>query len=216
MDRISRFIIIIGGGSASGKSTLANLLVKSFKEKGIESLVIPTDNYYKDLSNLPFDVRAKMNFDDPYAIEYHLLISHILMLLRGCEVESPVYDFATHTRSDATQKLSPTPVIIIEGLHALCYEELRVMGNLKVFVDIPDDIRIIRRILRDTKERKRSIDSIVEQYLNTVKPMYEKYILPTRKYADIVVNGEDIYNSVQIILSHPKVKTHVDNLLEKF
>ncbi len=216
MDRISSFIIIIGGGSASGKSTLASLLVKSFKEKGIESLVIPTDNYYKDLSNLSFDIRAKMNFDDPSAIEHQLLISHILMLLQGYEVESPVYDFATHTRLGKIKKLSPTPVIIIEGLHSLCYEELRVLGNLKVFVDVPDDIRIIRRILRDTKERKRSIDSIVEQYLNTVKPMYERYILPTKKYADIVVNGEDVHNSVQIILSHPKVKTYVDDLLTKF
>ncbi len=212
MDRINCFIILIGGGSASGKSTLANLLSNYLKKIEITSLIIPIDNYYRDLSHLPIEIRAKNNFDDPSAIEYRLLIFHLLELLKGNDIEAPIYDFTTHTRLNNLQALKPAQIIIVEGLHALCYEELRNIGNLKIYVDIPDDIRVIRRILRDIKERGRSIESIVEQYINTVKPMYEKYILPSKDYADIIIDGQNIAECLHLILSHPKLKNFIENL----
>lgn len=212
MDNLRTFIILIGGGTASGKSTLAKLISKSFSEMCVKALLITTDNYYKDLSHLPIEERAKTNFDEPNAIEHQLLISNLVNLIKGIEVNAPLYDFTTHTRSKNLVKLKPSPVIIVEGLYALYYEELRALGNLKIYVDVPDDIRVIRRILRDINERNRTLNSVIEQYINTVRPMYISYILPTKRFADIVVNGEDIYGSLATVMNHPKIKTYVENL----
>lgn len=212
MDNLRTFIILIGGGTASGKSTLAKLISKSFSEMCVEPLLITTDNYYKDLSHLPIEERAKTNFDEPSAIEHQLLISNLVNLIKGIEVNAPLYDFTTHTRSKNLVKLKPSPVIIVEGLYALYYEELRALGNLKIYVDVPDDIRVIRRILRDINERNRTLNSVIEQYINTVRSMYISYILPTKRFADIVVNGEDIYGSLATVMNHPKIKTYVENL----
>ncbi|MCX8064396.1 MAG: uridine kinase [Candidatus Hydrogenedentes bacterium] len=215
MDILNSFTILIGGGTASGKSSLARLISASFSEKGINSLIIPTDNYYKDLSHLPFEERTKTNFDEPNAIEHQLLISDLSRLLKGLAVNAPTYDFTTHTRLKESTKLEPSQVIIIEGLYALYYEELRTLGNLKIYVEIPNDIALIRRILRDTKERNRSLESIIEQYLKTVKPMYEKYILSTKKFADLVISGENLHQALDTIMNHPKIKDYIANFISE-
>lgn len=179
-------IIGIAGGTGSGKSTFTNRLRDRF---GDDITVIYHDNYYKQHDDIPFEERKKLNYDHPDAFETDLLIEHIRKLRNGESIECPVYDYTMHNRSDQTVRIEPRKIILIEGILLLADPRLRNLLDIKIYVEADADERILRRILRDVKERGRDIDNIVEQYLTTVKPMHYLYVEPTRATADIVINS---------------------------
>lgn len=179
-------IIGIAGGAGSGKSTFTNRLRDRF---GDNITVIYHDNYYKRHDDIPFEERKKLNYDHPDALETDLLIEHIKRLRNGESIECPVYDYTVHNRSDKTVRIDPRKIILIEGILLLADPRLRSLLDIKIYVEADADERILRRILRDVKERGRDIDNIVEQYLTTVKPMHYLYVEPTRATADIVINS---------------------------
>ena len=179
-------IIGIAGGTGSGKSTFTNRLRDRF---GDNITVIYHDNYYKRHDDIPFEERKKLNYDHPDALETDLLIEHIKKLRNGESIECPVYDYTVHNRSDKTVRIDPRRIILIEGILLLADPRLRSLLDIKIYVEADADERILRRILRDVKERGRDIDNIVEQYLTTVKPMHYLYVEPTRATADIVINS---------------------------
>lgn len=180
------FIIGIAGGSCSGKTTFTKKLKEVF---GNEIAVISQDNYYKECGDVAVEERLKINHDHPDAFETELLIEHLNMLKCGQTVESPVYDYITHNRSDRTIEIEPSKIIIVEGILVLYDEALRNLFDIKIFIDEDADVRILRRILRDTKERGDNMESIIENYLKTVTPMYRQYTEPTKIFADIVLNN---------------------------
>ena len=179
-------IIGIAGGTGSGKSTFTNRLSDRF---GDNITVIYHDNYYKRHDDIPFEERKKLNYDHPDALETDLLIEHIKRLRNGESIECPVYDYTVHNRSDKTVRIDPRKIILIEGILLPADPRLRSLLDIKIYVEADADERILRRILRDVKERGRDIDNIVEQYLTTVKPMHYLYVEPTRATADIVINS---------------------------
>lgn len=179
-------IIGIAGGTGSGKSTFTNRLKDEF---GDEVAVVYHDNYYKRQDNLTFEERKKQNYDHPDAFETSLLIEHIGKLKNGESVLCPVYDYSQHNRSDETVRIEPRKIIIIEGILVLADPRLRELLDIKIFVEADADERILRRIVRDVKERGRDLDNIVQQYLTTVKPMHYMYVEPTKARADIIINS---------------------------
>ena len=179
-------IIGIAGGTGSGKSTFTNRLKDEF---GDEVAVLYHDNYYRDQSHLTFEERTKTNYDHPDSIETELLIEHLNELKKGNAIECPVYDYSQHNRSDKVTIVEPKKVILLEGILVLADERLRNLIDIKVFVEADADERILRRVIRDVKERGRDIEGVVEQYLTTVKPMHYLYVEPTRSTADIVINS---------------------------
>ncbi|HGA2597464.1 TPA: uridine kinase [Streptococcus agalactiae] len=196
--------IIIGvtGGSGGGKTSVSRAILSNFPDQKIT--MIEHDSYYKDQSHLTFEERVKTNYDHPLAFDTNLMIEQLNELIEGCPVDIPVYDYTKHTRSDRTIRQEPQDVIIVEGILVLEDQRLRDLMDIKLFVDTDDDIRIIRRIKRDMEERDRSLDSIIEQYTEVVKPMYHQFIEPTKRYADIVI-PEGVSNIVAIDLINTKV-----------
>lgn len=179
-------IIGIAGGTGSGKTTVARSVIDRLGPGKVT--FISQDNYYKDNPHLTFEEREKINYDHPFAFDNGLLIEHLALLQQGKSAFAPVYDFTVHARSkDETLELKPRNIVIIEGLHVLSDENLRKLLNIKVFVDTDPDVRILRRVVRDIEERGRSIKSVHDQYLGTVKPMHEAFIEPSKKYADIII-----------------------------
>jgi uridine kinase len=195
-------IISIAGGSASGKTSVASNIIKSLYSKNLHTKVtlLNMDSYYRDLSFLSLEDRKKINFDHPDSIDWVLFHEHINLLLQGKSIKKPIYSFIEYTRLSSYEVVSSNPVIIIEGLFSLYDKEIRKLSNIKIFVEAPDDIRLIRRIQRDIKERGRDIDSIIDQYLNYVRPMYVKYIEPTKKYADVVIQNENSFQAALDLL----------------
>jgi len=189
-------VIVIGiaGGTGCGKSTLIKRIKEEFDER---ITILSHDFYYKQHNDIPFEERKKLNYDHPDAIETDLMISHIKELVKGNSIERPVYDFTIHNRVDETVTVKPAKVIIVEGILIFENKELRDMCDIKVFIDTDADVRIIRRIIRDVNERGRTLDSIVNQYLTTVKPMHEMFVEPTKKYVDIII-PEGGYNLVAL------------------
>ena len=188
-------VIGIAGGSGSGKTTVLRRIVEAFGPDQIA--VLEHDAYYRDLSHLPFEARTQVNFDHPDALETSLLRAHLEALLAGQPVEKPVYNFTTHTREPYTVRVKPRPVIIVEGILVLAEPELRELMDIKLYVDAPDDVRLIRRIRRDMQERGRSIESILEQYERTVRPMHLEFVEPSKRLADVIIPGGG-YNQVAI------------------
>ncbi|MBQ1457837.1 MAG: uridine kinase [Butyrivibrio sp.] len=180
------FIIGIAGGTGSGKSTFTNRLKHIFKD---QVTVLYYDNYYRAHDDLPFEERKKINYDHPDAFETDLLLEHLKMLKAGKSIECPVYDYTQHNRSDEVTVVNPSNIILLEGILVLADERLRDQMDIKIFVEADADERILRRVVRDVKERGRDIDNIVDQYLTTVKPMHYLYVEPTKMYADIVINS---------------------------
>ncbi|MDD6661003.1 MAG: uridine kinase [Lachnospiraceae bacterium] len=176
----------IAGGTGSGKSTFTNRLKDRF---GDEITVLYHDNYYKRHDDLPFEERKKLNYDHPDALETDLLVEHLKKLRNGESIECPVYDYSRHNRSDKTIRIEPRKIIVIEGILLLADPRIRDLLDIKIYVEADADERILRRIVRDVKERGRDLDNIVEQYLTTVKPMHYLYVDPTRAKADIVINS---------------------------
>ena len=181
---MSTILIGIAGGTGSGKTTLTRHLKEHF---GQEVTVISHDNYYKRQDGKTYEERAKVNYDHPSAFDTDLLIEHLRQLKAGHSIQCPVYSYSDHNRTDRTVEIFPTKVIIVEGILIFQNPTLRDMFDIKIFVETDADVRILRRALRDVEERGRTLQSVVTQYLTTVKPMHEQYVEPSRKYADIVV-----------------------------
>ncbi|WP_071131680.1 uridine kinase [Enterococcus timonensis] len=203
MAQIKRPIIIgVTGGSGSGKTSVSQAILNHFPKQ--EIMMLEQDSYYKDQSEMPFSERLTTNYDHPFAFDTQLLIDHLQKLLHYEAIEKPVYDYAAHTRSKEIVRQEPKEVILLEGILILEDKRLRDLMDIKVYVDTDDDIRIIRRIKRDMQERDRTLDSVIDQYLSVVKPMYHQFIEPTKRYADIIV-PEGGQNHVAIDLIATKV-----------
>ena len=198
-------IIGVAGGSGSGKSTLTRLLKEKF---GAAVTLMNHDDYYKAQDDVPFEDRCKRNYDHPDAFDTDLLIAHLKALKAGLPIECPVYDYSQHNRSKETRVVDPAPVILVDGILILENKELRDLFDIKIFVDTDADVRVLRRIMRDTKERGRSLDSVINQYLNTVKPMHEAFVEPSKKYADIIVPAGG-RNPVVLKMIENRLREHI-------
>ncbi len=200
-------IIGIAGGTGSGKTTLTKAICKQFA--GSVS-VIYHDNYYNRNDSITFEERKKLNYDHPNAFETSLMVKHLTELRGGQHVECPIYDFTEHNRSDKTTLVKSERVIIVEGILVFAEPLLRELMDIKIFVDTDADTRILRRLMRDVDERGRSVQSVVEQYLATVKPMHEQFVEPSKRFADIIV-PEGGKNLVAIDMILNKIKRHLEN-----
>lgn len=199
-------VIGIAGGTGSGKTTLMNRLIERF---GAEVSVLSHDNYYKRHDELSYEQRCLLNYDEPDALETDLMARHLDRLRRGESIQCPVYDFTLHNRSDETVTIVPKKVIIVEGILIFTDKQLRELMDIRIFVDTDADVRLCRRIKRDVNKRGRTLESVLEQYQNTVKPMHEKYVEPSKKYADIVV-PEGGKNLVALDLIMGRIKRHLE------
>lgn len=179
-------IIGIAGGTGSGKSTFTNRLKEAF---GDAVAVVYHDNYYRRHDEIPFEERKKMNYDHPDSLETELLVEHLNKLRKGESIDCPVYDYSRHNRSDRVVRIEPKKIILVEGILLLADARVRELLDIKIFVEADADERILRRIVRDVKERGRDLDNIVQQYLTTVKPMHYLYVEPTKATADIIINS---------------------------
>ena len=196
-------LILVAGGSASGKSTVVEEILD---RAGIEDvLILKHDDYYHDQSDLPLEVRYLTNYDHPSSLDNQLLIKHLKDLMDGHSIDKPVYDFVNHTRSLEIEHIQPKPIIIVEGILILEHEQIRDLSDINLFVELDDDTRFIRRMLRDMKDRGRSLESIISQYEKTVKPMFHKYIKPTKRYADVIIPN-DRKHDIAVDLIVTKIK----------
>lgn len=198
-------VIGVAGGTGSGKTTLTLRLKEEF---GDDVAVVYHDNYYKAHGDLPYEERAKLNYDHPDAFDTDLMIADLAALRRGETIHCPVYDFTVHDRSAETVEIKPTKVVVIEGILIFQNEALRNLMDIKVFVDTDADVRILRRIMRDVKKRGRSLDSVVSQYLTTVKPMHDEFVEPSKRHSDIVVL-EGGHNLVALDMIVQQIRGHV-------
>jgi uridine kinase len=196
-------IIGICGGTGSGKTTVANRILESVSAD--EVVFIQQDSYYRNLTDLPLDYRNVANFDHPDALDNDLLVNHVRKLKAGEAIELPLYDFKTHSRLHETRLVEPKPIVIVEGILIFADPRLLEQMDIKVFVDTPDDIRFIRRLRRDLAERARTVESVIEQYLATVRPMHMQFVEPSKRYADVII-PEGGHNLVSIDLLSGKIR----------
>ena len=208
MNTIKPKVIGIVGGSGSGKTTVTKRIIEELSKEKV--VLIEQDYYYKNQDHLTMEERIKTNYDHPDAFDNELLCTHLSELVNGKTVEMPRYDYVNHTRSKETVMQDAKEVIIIEGLFGLYSKAIRDFMDIKIFVDTPSDIRILRRLLRDMNERGRSVDSVINQYLTSVRPMHEQYIQPSKQYADIII-PDGGYNDIAVDILITKIKS----LLEK-
>ena len=199
-------LIGVAGGSGSGKTTIAHNLVKVFSDE--EAILVEQDAYYRELEDLSLEERAKVNFDHPSSIEFSLMKKHLENLKNSIAIERPIYNFKTHSRDDKKLKINPSKIIIVEGILIFSIKEIRDLFDIKIFVDTDADEMLLRRIERDISERGRSFQTVKEQYLKTVKPMYLEFCEPTKRYADIIIprGGE---NTVAINMVISNLKRHL-------
>ena len=201
-------VIAVAGGTGSGKTTVANEILQRV---GAEHIAyIPHDAYYRDLSHLPPHERDQVNFDHPDSLETELLIEHLKELRAGRTVEIPEYDFTTHTRTQRTRRVEPAPVVLVEGILVFVERELRQLFDVKLYVDTDADVRFIRRLRRDIEKRGRSVESVCEQYLSTVRPMHMEFVEPSKRHANVII-PEGGFNEVAIEM----VAARVRGLLEE-
>ena len=199
-------VIGIAGGSGSGKTTLMKNLIEKFSGN---ITVISHDNYYKRHDEMTYEERCLINYDEPRAFETELMVAQLEQLKNGKAIDCPVYDFTVHNRSDQIMTIQPEKVIIVEGILIFADRQLRDLMDIKIFVDTDADIRICRRIKRDVNKRGRSLESVIRQYQDTVKPMHEKYVEPSKKYADIVV-PEGGKNQVALAMIEGSIRSHLE------
>ena len=210
---VKPIIIGVAGGTASGKSTVAEAILERVGREHIA--YIQHDSYYRDLSHLPLEERARMNFDHPDALETELLVEHLRQLQAWQPIEVPIYDFATYTRSGRTRRVEPRRVVLVEGILIFVDKQLRDMMDIKLYVDTDADMRFIRRLQRDMRERGRTLESVIRQYLETVRPMHLEFVEPSKRYADIIIPSggfnetaiEMIVARIQKLLSAETEKT---------
>ena len=198
-------IIGLAGGTGSGKTTITRRLMQRF---GADVSVIYHDNYYKEHHNMPYEERAKLNYDHPDAFDNELFIRAIRDLKAGKDVVCPVYDYSVHDRSDKTIVVKSAKVVIVEGILIYASKELRDLMDIKLFVDTDADVRILRRIKRDVRDRGRSLESVIDQYLTTVKPMHEQFVEPSKRYADLII-PEGGHNKVAMRMVVARVQSHI-------
>ena len=203
-------IIGISGGTGSGKTTVANRILESVSAS--EVVFIQQDTYYRNLEDLPLDYRQIANFDHPDALDNDLLIDHIRKLRAGEAIELPLYDFRTNSRLNETRRVEPKPIVIVEGILIFADARLLEQMDIKVFVDTPDDIRFIRRLRRDVAERGRTVESVIEQYLVTVRPMHMQFVEPSKRQADVII-PEGGHNLVSIDLLSGKIRERLASTL---
>lgn len=208
MGRMEPVIIGLAGGTGSGKTTVAVDVKSRFSAKNV--LILPHDSYYRDRSDLPFDEREKLNYDHPSAFENELLVEHLRKLRNWEPIDRPIYDYETHSRSEQTLKEKPAEIILLEGILVLESEQIRSLMDIKIYIDADSDERFIRRLLRDMKERNRSADSVIEQYVATVRPMHLQFVEPSKRYADIII-PEGGHNVVAIDLLTTKIRDVLRN-----
>lgn len=194
----------ICGGTGSGKTTITNRLIEALSEDSV--LLLQQDHYYKDTPHLPLEERAKQNFDHPESVDTQLLVSHVRALREGQAIERPVYDFTQHRRVPATVHLEPRPALIVEGILIFENPALRNLCDIKIFVDTEADLRFIRRLRRDIRERGRTVESVIDQYMATVRPMHMEFVEPSKRYADVII-PEGGYNEVGIDLVIQKIRS---------
>ena len=199
-------VIGIAGGTGSGKTTLMNNLINEFRD---HVTLLSHDNYYKRHDELTYEERCRLNYDEPAALETDLMAAHLDQLRRGEAIDCPVYDFTQHNRSDKTIRIVPRKVIIVEGILIFENKELRDLMDIRIFVDTDADVRLCRRILRDVEERGRSLESVLSQYQNTVKPMHEMYVEPSKKFANIIV-PEGGKNFVALDMITGRIRRHLE------
>ena len=201
-------VIVIGvaGGTGSGKTTLVKALVNRF---GDNISVLSHDNYYKRHDEMSYEERTKLNYDHPDAFDTDLMIGHLRALKAGRAIDCPTYDYTVHNRAEEVLHIEPRRVIVVEGIMIFVNKTLCDEMNIRIFVDADADVRLCRRIRRDVKKRGRTIDSVIEQYMTTVKPMHEQYVEPSRKYADIVVL-EGGHNLVALEMIMQRIQSHID------
>jgi len=197
-------IIGISGGTGSGKTTVAQKIISSIGQSKV--VYLQQDSYYRNLDDMPLDFRHQVNFDHPEAFDGELLLSHLEALRAGQCIEHPVYDFATHTRRPGTVRIMPLPVIIVEGILIFYDAQMRRLMDLKIFVDCDADVRFIRRLERDIRERGRRVESVMEQYMTTVRPMHLQFVEPSMRYADIIL-PEGGFNEAGIDLITGKIRS---------
>jgi uridine kinase len=199
MAKHTPFLVGIAGGTASGKTSVAKKLAEEMKAHAV---LIDLDSYYRDLSDLPFEERRVFNFDHPDAFDFPLLSKQIDDLLLGKPIEKPIYSFVEHTRTKQTTKVKPAPVILLEGILVLDNPALRERCNMKLYVDTPDDVRLARRLMRDIHERGRSFETVIEQYMSSVRPMHHGFVEPSKRFADLIIpHGGDNAVAVQMLVS---------------
>jgi len=203
-------IIGICGGTGSGKTTVANRILEAVSAN--EVVFIQQDSYYRNIKDLPLDYRQVANFDHPDALDNDLLVNHVRRLKAGEPIELPIYDFKTHTRMVETRLVEPKPIVIVEGILIFSDPRLLEQMDIKVFVDTPDDIRFIRRLRRDIAERGRTVESVIEQYLATVRPMHMQFVEPSKRYADVII-PEGGHNLVSIDLLSGKIRERLASAL---
>ena len=201
-------VIGIAGGTGSGKTTLMSNLIQEFSE---DVTILSHDNYYKRHDELTYEQRCLLNYDEPAALETDLMAQHLQQLRQGHAIDCPVYDFTRHNRSDDTIHLVPRKVIIVEGILIFENKELRDLMDIRIFVDTDSDVRLCRRIVRDVRERGRTLESVVTQYLDTVKPMHEMYVEPSKKYANIIV-PEGGKNLVALDMITGRIRRHLEEV----
>ena len=199
-------VIGIAGGSGSGKTTLMNNIVKRFEDN---ITILSHDSYYKRHDDMTYDERCKLNYDEPAALETDLMVQHLDLLRQGQAIDCPVYDFTVHNRSDEVVRIEPRKVIIVEGILIFENQDLRDLMDIRIFVDTDADIRLCRRVKRDVNKRGRTLESVLTQYQETVKPMYEKYVEPSKKYAHILV-PEGGKNAVALDLVVNLIEKHIE------
>ncbi len=198
--------IAVAGGSGSGKTTVSRALIERV---GAEHIAyIPHDAYYKDLSHLPENQRKAINFDHPHSLDTELMIAHIQALQGGETVQIPIYDFTRHLRTEQSIEVTPNPIILVEGILIFAEARLRDLFDIKIFVDTDDDIRFIRRLQRDITERGRTVESVIKQYMSTVRPMHIEFVQPSRHHADVIV-PQGGYNDVAIDMIADRVRTMI-------
>lgn len=204
--KMNTILIGIAGGTGSGKTTLADKLVDSFGTDEVS--ILRHDNYYKRHDEMCYEERSKLNYDHPDAFDTELLCAHIRDLKAGKKIQMPVYDYSIHNRSDEAIWVNPAPVLVLEGILIFAEKSLCDLMDIKVFVDTDADVRILRRIIRDVKNRGRSLDSVIDQYLKTVKPMHEQFVEPSKRRADIIIpeGGE---NAVALDMLIQRVRRHL-------
>ena len=199
-------VIGIAGGTGSGKTTLMNNLIKTFQE---DVTILSHDNYYKRHDDLTYEERCLLNYDEPAALETDLMAQHLEQLRQGQAIDCPVYDFTQHNRSDETIRIEPRKVIIVEGILIFENQPLRDLMDIRIFVDTDSDVRLCRRIKRDVNKRGRSLESVLTQYQETVKPMHEMYVEPSKKYANIIV-PEGGKNLVALDMIMGRIQRHLE------
>lgn len=205
--------IAVVGGSGAGKTTISNAILDRVGSHHIA--LLPHDSYYKDLEAIPFAQPGLRNFDHPDALDTALMIEHIKLLQQGLAVDIPVYDFTAYRRTEAVQHIEPQPIILVEGILIFSEPALRALFDIKIFVDIDADIRFIRRLQRDIQERGRTVESVIHQYLSTVRPMHMQFVEPSRRYADVII-PEGGFNTVAIDMVADRIRSMLHNQTNNF